>query len=443
MKFIDLFAGLGGFHLALKQLDYQCVFACEIDDRLRALYKENFKHEPKGDIREVDIQNDIPEHDILCAGFPCQPFSQANHGSDGFDCPKSGDLFDYVVKILKAKQPCYFILENVAYLKKHDNGKSWEKVQADLKSAGYQVNESFFSPHQFGIPQIRKRMFIVGSLSDVPCLPELSSYDEPDIRDILEKNPPEAQQLSEQQIKCLEAWQNFLELFPKDEELPSVPIWSREFGATYPFKHTTPYALGADELRKLDCKGNYGTRLKDLDDNGVWENLPAYAKREQDTFPPWKVQYINQNREFYKEHKSQINKWRPQILGFPRTYQRFEWNCKGEERDIWKLIIQFRGSGVRVKKPQTAPTLVVRSTQVPIIGWEKRYMTPKECARLQSIEGIELPQPDSRALNALGNAVNVEIVRRIAEALTSGSDNCTLREEQLNLPFDTKVENHE
>ena len=436
MKFIDLFAGLGGFHLALKQLGHQCVFACEIDNQLRELYEKNFKQEPKEDIRKVDIQNEIPEHDILCAGFPCQPFSQANHGSDGFDCTKSGDLFDYVVKILEAKQPRYFILENVAYLKKHDNGKSWEKIENDLKTAEYQVKESFFSPHQFGIPQIRKRMFIVGSRSGVPCLPEPSPCDEPDIRDILDQNPPEAQKLSEQQMKCLKAWQNFLKLFPSDVELPSVPIWSREFGATYPFEEETPHALGADKLRELECLGNYGTRLKGLDDAGVWENLPAYAKREQDRFPPWKVQYIGQNRKFYEEHKSQIDEWIPQISEFPRTYQRFEWNCKGEKRDIWKLIIQFRGSGVRVKRPQTAPTLVVRSTQVPIIGWEKRYMTPKECALLQSIEGIELPQPDSRALNALGNAVNVDIVRHIAEVLTSG-------EEQLNLPFDTKVENHE
>lgn len=440
MKFIDLFAGLGGFHLALKDLGYQCVFACEIDDQLRSLYKENFEQEPKGDIRKVDIQNEIPEHDILCAGFPCQPFSQANHGGKGFSCPKWGDLFDYVIKILQAKKPRYFILENVAYLKKHDDGKTWKKIQTDLKNAEYQINDAFFSPHQFGIPQIRQRMFIVGSRAGFPCLPELPACVEPNIRDMLDEKPSEAQNLPEHQMKCLEAWQNFLELFPSGVELPSVPIWSREFGATYPFEDETPYALGVGKLREY--QGNYGTPLKDLDDEEVWQNLPAYAKRKQDKFPPWKIQYIDQNRKFYKKYASQIDEWIPQILDFPRTYQRFEWNCKGEERNIWKLIIQFRGSGVRVKKPQTAPTLVVRSTQAPIIGWEKRYMTPTECARLQSIEGIKLPQPDNRALNALGNAVNVKIVKRIAEVLTAGSSNYTLREEQLDL-FGTKVENHE
>ena len=442
MKFIDLFAGLGGFHLALRSLEYECVFACEIDPQLNALYEKNFKMQAALDIRDVDITT-IPEHDILCAGFPCQPFSQANHASKGFNCPKWGDLFHYVIQILESKEPHYFILENVPYLKKHDNGKTWQKIYNDLKGVGYEVKEKFFSPHQFNIPQVRQRMFIVGSLSDPVRLPEPPPLAELDIQNILDSDPPEAQKLSEQQIKCLKAWQNFLDLFPNDEELPSVPIWSREFGATYPYEETTPDALGADKLRELKYLGNHGTPLEGLTDNQVWQNLPAYAKRGQEKFPSWKIHYIKQNREFYNTYKDRIDKWIPQILNFPRSYQKFEWNCKGEKRDISKLIIQFRGSGVRVKRPQTAPTLVVRSTQVPIIGWEKRYMTPKECARLQSIEGIELPQLPSRALNALGNAVNVDIVQRIAEALTSTSETNQAKVEQLDLSIEMRIENNE
>ena len=110
LKFIDLFAGLGGFHLALEQLDHECVFACEIDPQLNALYERNFEMPVASDIRDVDIEEDIPEHDILCAGFPCQPFSLANHASKGFNCPKWGDLFDYVPHILKAKKPDFFHL---------------------------------------------------------------------------------------------------------------------------------------------------------------------------------------------------------------------------------------------------------------------------------------------------------------------------------------------
>ncbi|HEX6002576.1 MAG TPA: DNA (cytosine-5-)-methyltransferase [Burkholderiales bacterium] len=101
LRFADLFAGLGGFHVALIQLGHKCVFACEIDEVLRKVYEQNFDMTPAGDIRKVDI-GDVPAHDLLCAGFPCQPFSKAGE-QPGFDCPTQGDLFDYVVRILSAR----------------------------------------------------------------------------------------------------------------------------------------------------------------------------------------------------------------------------------------------------------------------------------------------------------------------------------------------------
>ncbi|MFB9145602.1 DNA cytosine methyltransferase [Halomonas alkalicola] len=126
MKFIDLFAGLGGFHQALKQRGAECVFASELNAHLSGLYEKNFGFQPSGDIREVNLSS-IPDHDFLCAGFPCQPFSKAG-GQKGLECPQWGNLFDYVVEILELKKPRYFIIENVPNLINHNGGATWKTI---------------------------------------------------------------------------------------------------------------------------------------------------------------------------------------------------------------------------------------------------------------------------------------------------------------------------
>jgi DNA (cytosine-5)-methyltransferase 1 len=190
-----------------------------------------------------------------------------------------------------------------------------------------------------------------------------------------------------------------------------------EFGATYPFEDTTPFALGAKELRRY--LGSHGRSVEGDTDEAVFECLPSYARTKEQHFPSWKVQFIRQNRDLYQEHKDWIEKWKPRVLPFAPSFQKFEWNCKGEVRDLRRFVLQIRASGVRVKRPTTSPSLVaMSSTQVPIITWENRYMTPRECARLQSMDELRyLPETLTAAYRALGNAVNVRVVELVAQAV--------------------------
>jgi len=416
VRFIDLFSGLGGFHLGLSRLGHECVFACEIDPVLRDVYKKNFGMTPNSDIRGVKL-NSIPEHDILCAGSPCQPFSKAG-GQQGLSCPKWGDLFHHVLRIVKHHKPTYLILENVPNLTRHDNGHTWRDLEAMIRRAGYTTDSAYLSPHQFGIPQIRQRIFIVGSRNSLGHFKWPSARKEAmlSINDVLDEAPLDACPLSPQVIRCLEAWQRFVQRFPKSAELPSFPIWSMEFGATYPYQGTTPWAQRHDLSQ---YRGSHGKKLRNLKRADLFAALPSHARPHTKTFPHWKELFITQNREFYRTHRCWIDNWLPEILEFPSSLQKLEWNCKGGERDIWKYVIQFRASGVRIKRPTTAPSLVaMNTTQVPIIGWERRYMTPRECARLQSMHELRyLPQVSSRVFKALGNAVNADLVAMIARAL--------------------------
>lgn len=418
MKFIDLFAGLGGFHQALSQRGAECVFASELNPHLSELYLKNFGLQPHGDIRKVDLTS-IPDHDVLCAGFPCQPFSKAGD-QRGLECPQWGNLFDYVVTILKLKKPRYFIIENVPNLINHDSGKTWETICSRL-SEDYDIDFTKLSPHMFGVPQKRERAFIVGDLRGLngfdwnkPAqLPEIS------IHSILDEAPTDAHALNANHIKYLETWQELLSAFPKDKELPSFPIWAMEFGADYPLHGASPHKRQYRGLEEF--KGAFGQPLQGLNPDEVEKALPTYARTELDKFPDWKIDFIQKNRDFYSSHKEIIDIWINKIKHFPPSFQKFEWNCKGGERNIWEHILQFRASGIRVKKTDTAPSLVAMTTsQVPIIAWQKRYMTPRECSRLQSMGELKfLPDSKHGAYKAFGNAVNVEVVQHIYDALVN------------------------
>ena len=156
--FIDLFAGLGGFRLALESLGAKCVYSNEWDKFAQEVYKNNFGETPDGDITKVD-ENTIPEHDIICAGFPCQAFSISGK-QRGFEDSR-GTLFFDVARIVKAKRPKIVFMENVKNFETHDNGKTLEVIKATMEELGYTFNYKVLNAIDYGIPQKRERIYMV------------------------------------------------------------------------------------------------------------------------------------------------------------------------------------------------------------------------------------------------------------------------------------------
>lgn len=159
--FIDLFAGIGGFRIGLESIGGKCVFSAEIDSHACEMYKANFKEDPYCDITTLDPKT-IPNFDVLCAGFPCQPFSISGKQL-GFLDKTRGTLFFNIIEILKIKKPKVVFLENVKNLEIHDNGNTLRVILESLKSLGYVVEYKILNAKDFGVPQNRERIIIIGS----------------------------------------------------------------------------------------------------------------------------------------------------------------------------------------------------------------------------------------------------------------------------------------
>jgi DNA (cytosine-5)-methyltransferase 1 len=395
--FIDLFAGIGGFHLAMGQLGGTCVFASEIDPDCRAVYQANFGMEPAGDIRPLTEGRvvDIPDHDVLCAGFPCQPFSKSGF-QRGMDEAR-GTLFFNILKILQAKLPRYAILENVRNLAGPRQRGTWNVIIRELRALGYRVcgEPTVFSPHLLppklgGRPQVRDRIFIlcerVGTKDPVelegPPLIERAPVDgwNPSkwrIEDYLDDDKDiagiERYHLRADEIRWIDAWNEFLQIIDWDP-LPGFPIWADAF---------------VDHVRAPS-----GT-------------------------PDWKRNWLNKNNALYVGNRRVIDRWRKKhdIASFPESRRKLEWQARGHPPDLWKLAMHFRPSGIRVKPPTYLPALVA-ITQTSVIGPRRRRITPREAARLQGVpDSFRIHPDDATAYKQLGNAVNVGAVSYAFKAL--------------------------
>lgn len=205
--FIDLFAGIGGLRLAFAQAGARCVFSSEWNKQCQVTYEANFGEQPHGDITKIP-ERDIPPHDILVAGFPCQPFSRAGVSKNlslgrkhGFEHETQGALFFDIARILTKKHPHAFLLENVKNLQSHNQGKTYATIQATLNKAGYNIFSTILNAH-FYVPQNRERLIIVGFRKDIyPTIvfkfPDPPTMALQGIRDLLEKDVPSNKTLTD------------------------------------------------------------------------------------------------------------------------------------------------------------------------------------------------------------------------------------------------------
>jgi len=420
-NFIDLFAGIGGFHHALAPLGGECVLAVEIDPECQLVYGSVFPDTPLlGDIRSLTRDSGgqdmplervaalVPDHDVLCAGFPCQPFSKSG-GQMGLRDRTRGTLFFDVMTVLLAKRPQFVMLENVRNLAGPRHEKTWNTIIDSLQQAGYRVAREplVFSPHLLperlgGAAPVRDRVFILAHRVEgvatslrgdllVDRVP-VEGWD-PQRWDIeAQLEPDDAIEglsrylLRPEELTWLNAWQAFVQGIEEDV-LPGFPIWVDAF------------------------------RLTPMIPQGT---------------PDWKADFLRKNANFYRQHRAFIDGWlerRWEPLGqtvreFPSSRRKFEWQARRSQdkrvsRDLWRLVVHLRPSGIRVKPASYLPALVA-ITQTSIIGSRKRRITPREAARLQGLppdlfERVTIS--DKTAYRQLGNAVNVGVVRHLASLL--------------------------
>lgn len=392
--YIDLFAGIGGFRNAMISFSNgkaQCLYSSEINQKASMLYEQNFNDKPLGDIREIDpIKMHLPSPDVICGGFPCQTFSKGGF-QQGFRDSR-GTLFREIIRIIncydQSNKPKILLLENVQNLVNHDYGETWRTIHHEIQQAGYNVIERpiIVAPKDFGVPQLRNRAIIVAVRNDIyngtiEFTIKRQRTGNNRIDRILENHVDNKYNLSDDKINILNAWDDFIHILTNEERVIGFPIWSDYFG-----------------------------------------KQPIV-----ESFPNWKKEIILKNKELYNKHKHEIERWlkRWNIRdSFTPTFRKFEWQAGQDINSVYEGIIQFRTSGIRVKRPTESPALVAMDHR-PIYGPLRRYITPREAARLQSFPDSYdfCDQDDRETFKQLGNAVNVKVIRESFSGFINYIDN--------------------
>ncbi len=398
INYIDLCSGIGGFHQAVdrvcerRNIKSCCLFAADNDISAAKIYEKNYginsyydlKDETTHDLINKSIQN--KEVTFLFAGFPCQPFSKAGN-QEGFKNETKGTIFFEIEKIIRKHKPKFVLLENVRNLEKHDKGNTWGTIKDSLIRLGYIVDHVILSPNEIEtacIPALRDRIFIICYRQDLDIVDpnyifggkkfkkkETSIYLDNDIERGLNPeyfNINSESDLDSEKIETIEMWNDLYHMLKDNNRKIISPLWPSYFNC---------------DVESLD---------------------------EEE----WKKKLIKKNVDFYRANKDIYDLWyskhKSHFDTLSKSDRKFEWNAGDSIDDIWQGIIQFRPSGVRVKKPDFIPTLVAIK-QTPILGIERRYMQPDEMARIYGFKSLNFDdQILSETYKQLGNTVSVDVV---------------------------------
>lgn len=257
MRFIDLFCGIGGFRLALEARGHECVFSSEIDRHACDTYEANFGERPSGDITQVDAA-DIPEHDILCGGFPCQPFSMAGRRWQNMkeakgEADERKDLFGNIVRIAAHHKPMLMLLENVPGLAQGKMRPHFEAICQAIDRLGYRLDVSKLTASDFGVPQKRTRLYFVAIRKDLDW-----SYHEPQptrepccLADVLEDNPDNKYDLSDAGLKGLEKGPPWNKVHNPEDKMSTIRSTYHKAGRQHPVRIPEKYYLSDKALKGL------------------------------------------------------------------------------------------------------------------------------------------------------------------------------------------------
>ena len=410
LKFIDLCCGIGGFHQALANLQMECVFASDIDSACRENYELNYGIEPIGDFTEYPVE-DIPNFDILCAGFPCQPFSKAGM-QNGFD-DERGNIFFDICRIVKHHQPKYLILENVRNLASHDKGNTWLVIKKKLDELGYLTYQKpvILNTLYFGVPQSRERVVIMCLRQDLGVLPTLPSISkanslETNLASIIEDSSSSTEMgttdLSPKFEASKRVWNNFLNILGNANiKVPKFPLW-------------TDWWDGDGE----------NTNVTKINPKLTEEENQEIVSHRQKAFLKKYESWIKKNRDFYHQNQTLLQPWLETSRQEPLwrgAVRKLEWQAGDEVLSLDSLLWSPRGSGIRVKSTNYSPTLVAMASMIPIYGPLNRQLTPRECARLMSFpDSYKIHPSNSISYSQFGNAVNVKMIEQVAKFLILG-----------------------